>query len=115
MENWKSIEGYEGLYEISDVGQVRSLDKIIPYPNGSKRLYKGKIIKPAIHNGYYAVTLHKNGFKKTLKIHRLVATHFIPNPQNLPCVNHKDENKLNNHVENLEWCTIKYNSNYGNA
>lgn len=115
MENWKEIKGYEGLYEISDAGNVRSVDRCITYSNGVKHNYKGKIIVPVIHRNYYAVTLHKDNKKRTFKVHRLVAEAFIENPLNLPYVNHKDENKLNNSVSNLEWCTAQYNSNYGNS
>lgn len=115
MIEWKDIKGYEGIYQISNNGIVKSLKRNVTYSNGKVVHYKEKIVKPAIHNCYYAVTLHKNGLKRTVKVHRLVAEHFISNPLNLPCINHKDENKLNNNVDNLEWCTVKYNSNYNNA
>lgn len=111
---WKDIKNYEGLYQISDTGEVRSLDKLVTYSNGRKHLYKGKLISPAIHNNYYAVTLHKDGKMQTVYIHRLVAQHYLDNPNNLPYINHKDENKLNNAVSNLEWCTPLYNNIYGN-
>ena len=101
-EIWKDIEGYEGLYQISNMGRVKALKK-------------GIIRKPRLGRGYLYLNLCKNGMKKTFKIHRLVAKAFIPNPQNLKCVNHKDENKLNNVVYNLEWCTFKYNTNYGTS
>ena len=99
-EIWKDIEGYEGLYQISNLGRVWSV---------RKEIYR----KPTIVSGYYGVSLTKDGQFDIFTIHRLVAKAFIPNPLNLPQVNHKDENKLNNRVDNLEWCTAKYNSNYG--
>lgn len=112
MEIWKAIEGYEGLYEISNYGRVKSLDRI---GHGGRKL-KGRILKKAKNkDGYFVVDLDSHGKRKQFRVHRLVATAFIPNPNNYPCVNHKDENKLNNNVDNLEWCTIKYNSTYGNA
>ena len=100
----KFIEGYENKYMITKDGKVISLCD----NKGNKRF---KIIKPRImKNGYLCVNLWKKCKVKTKKIHRLVAETYIPNNDNLPCVNHKDGNKLNNNVENLEWCTYSYNS-----
>lgn len=100
-EIWKGISGYEGLYEISNFGYVKSFCK----KTG------GSIIKNILgQNGYYKVNLMKRGKRKQPYIHRLVAQAFIPNPENKPEVNHIDGNKLNNHVSNLEWCTSKENS-----
>lgn len=106
IEQWKDIKGYEGLYQISNLGRVRSLNY--------NRTGKVKVLKnsPAKH-GYLKISLWHNGKKKTFTIHRLVAEAFIPNPDNLPCVNHKDEDKTNNCVGNLEFCTPEYNNNYG--
>ena len=102
---WKDIQGYEGLYEVSNFGNVRSL-----------KFGKIKYLKPADDgNGYNHVILCKNGQKKHFRIHRLVANAFIDNPKNLPQINHKDENKLNNKVENLEWCNNKSNKRYSCA
>ena len=116
-EQWKTIEGYEGLYEISNTGQVKSLPSIVWYDNSQghrKRTKQGGILTPKLEkSGYYRIGLRKNGAKKFFAIHRLVATAFVPNPDNLPEVNHKDENKLNNRADNLEWCTTQYNSSYG--
>ena len=99
IELWLPITGYDGQYEISNFGNVRS-KKSGHFKNKSKRI---------LNKQYYATTLHINGFRKTFKIHRLVAMAFIPNPKNKPQVNHIDGNKLNNHANNLEWCTAKEN------
>jgi len=120
VEVWKPIAGYEGRYEVSNLGRVKSLAKrIIIYNNYGTfgyRDYPGTIKKPRKErNGYLRVQLF-GGSKddyKVMSVHRLVAMAFIPNPNNLPEVNHKDENKENNCVDNLEWCTPEYNSNYG--
>lgn len=116
MENkeiWKPICGYEGLYEVSNLGRVRSLDRIVNYNDGRKRLFKSCVLKAAIKkNGYLIVSLHKNGEHKTPLVHRLVAKAFIPNPNNLPQVNHINEIKTDNRIENLEWVTCKENLEY---
>lgn len=105
-EIWKSIEGYEGLYEVSNLGNVRSLNY-----NKTKQT---KLLTPTIDRyGYYHLILRKNGKRKGFTVHRLVAQAFIPNLNNYPQINHKDENKTNNCVDNLEWCTNEYNCNYG--
>ena len=102
-EIWCPIKGFENIYEVSDQGRVRSL-----------KFGKERILKPALTTqGYLIVGLCKNGEIKQCLVHRLVALAFIPNPDNLPEVNHKDENKENNSVQNLEWCDQKYNINYG--
>lgn len=114
-EVWKPIKDFECLYEINNLGEIRSLDREVIYSNGVKHIHKGKMLKPRKDKyGYLNIVLNKNGKSKTFKVHRLVAITFIPNPNNLPEVNHKDENKLNNSINNLEWCTSKYNCNYGN-
>ena len=105
-EIWRDIEGYEGLYQVSNFGRVKSLNY--------RRTCKEKLLKAyKDKEGYLHVSLCKDGKTKTYSIHRLVAQEFIPNPYNLPQVNHKDENKTNNRVYNLEWCSVKYNINYG--
>lgn len=110
MEIWKDIKGYEGLYQISNYGRVKSLG------NGNSNNSKERILKPAkLKDGYLYVILSKQGKRKGFKIHRLVAQAFIENPNNYPQVNHKDEDKTNNNVSNLEFCTPKYNINYGTA
>lgn len=109
QEVWKDIAGYEGLYQVSNHGRVRSL--------GHDTWHPGRVLKPQLDGkgNYYMVCLHKNKALKHFLVHRLVAQAFIPNPDNLPCVNHKDEIKTNNHADNLEFCTISYNARYGMA
>ena len=114
FELWADVKGYEGLYQVSTWGRVRSLDRIVIFKNNTKCFKKGRLLKLSKNiKGYIDVALYKECKSKHFQVHRLVAIAFIPNPLNLPVVNHKDENKLNNRVENLEWCTIKYNNNYG--
>ena len=106
MEEWKYIEGYEGLYQVSNYGRVRSL--FYRKKNQVQLLKLRKVTK-----GYLQVALWKNRKRKDFMVHKLVAEAFIPNPNNYPQINHKDEDKTNNCVENLEWCTNEYNHNYG--
>lgn len=109
-EIWKDIEGFEGLYQVSNMGRVRSLDRTDK--NGQFR--KGRVLADKHNNrGYHLVSLCRDGDTKYRLIHRLVAIAFLDNPNNLPEVNHKDENKANNSVSNLEWCTRPYNMTYG--
>ena len=109
-EIWKDVIGYEGLYEISNFGRIRSKKRLVSY-NGTYRLYNGKTLSPFISSsGYYAIVLHKTRpIFKLNYIHRLVANAFLPNDNNLEQVNHKDGNKLNNCVDNLEWCSRSEN------
>lgn len=110
QEEWRDIKGYEGLYQVSNLGQVRSLDKIDRWG----RFRKSRIIRSRFNNsGYRVINLSKSGTQKTYLVHRLVAESFIPNPENKPEVNHIDEDKLNNAVSNLNWMTNKENCNYG--
>lgn len=109
-EIWRTVEGFEGYYEVSNLGRVRSVDRV----DNMGHFQKGKLLVGGIDSyGYKKVGLCKNGKVKTITVHRLVAETFIPNPDNLPCINHKDEDKNNNTVWNLEWCTVEYNDNYG--
>ena len=117
-EIWKDIEGFEGLYQVSNLGRVRSLDRIAKRQRNGQSYdipVNGKILgQRPIKKGYLRVALSK-GYKQMsyLQVHRLVAVAFIPNPDNLPQVNHIDEDKTNNRVDNLEWCNNKYNSDHG--
>lgn len=115
-EIWKDIKGYEGLYQVSNLGRVRSLDREVDCMRGEyieKRLYKGRIKKPSTgSDGYKRVHLNRDRNPKCFLIHRLVAEAFIDNTYNDECVNHKDEDKSNNIVSNLEWCTYQYNNIY---
>lgn len=115
QEIWKDITDYEELYQVSNLGRVKTLKREIirSKPYLSKRIAPEKIIYIKPLNDYLGVTLYKDGKRKSFLVHRLVAKAFIPNPNNLPQVNHKDENKYNNCVSNLEWCTNDYNLNYG--
>lgn len=120
MEQWLDINGYEGLYQVSNFGNVRSLPHVQCYDyvgkGVRKRVSKGRQLLPTpTDKGYLCVTLYKHGERCTKLVHKLVAEAFIPNPLNLTQVNHKDENKINNVVTNLEWCTCKYNINYGSG
>lgn len=113
-EEWRPVVGYVGLYEVSSLGRVRSVKHPVKRPFGDG-FAGGKILKQSKGRVYYQVSLCKNNIKKTFRVHSLVAKAFIDNPLNLPCINHKDENPLNNTVGNLEFCTIKYNTNYGTS
>lgn len=114
-EIWKEVNGFEGQYEVSNKGRIRSVDRLVNQ-QGRIQLYKGCIMSPYVNNsGYLMIRLSKGNKKYSFTIHRIVACAFVANPNNYPCVNHKDEDKMNNNSENLEWCTNKYNINYGTA
>lgn len=120
-ELWKPIKGYKGLYEVSNLGRVKRL----PYKSIGRtrdgyrsyiRSFNGGILKGTVcKNGYVRVTLTKDSVNKYYHVHRLVATAFLDNPKNLPQINHKDENRTNNLVNNLEWCSCKYNNQYNDG
>ena len=112
IEEWRSVDGYEGCYEVSSHGRVRSVIRQILSGNHYQTA-NGKMLKLKELGGYFVIGLKKHNVASTKSVHRLVAAAFIPNPNNLPQINHKDENPLNNHVDNLEWCSPKYNANYG--
>lgn len=119
MEIWKDIEGYEGLYQVSNLGRVRSLDRVVQrssYCSNAQERRKGRILKIShMPTGYGFCSLSKDNTQETKLIHRLVAEAFMQNLNNYPCINHRNEDKTDNRVENLEWCTQKYNVNYGTS
>lgn len=122
MSRWKDVVGYEGLYLVSDQGEIISLPRTIITNNkyGEITVHrKQKFLKPYLRgrgeHKYVAVALSKDGETKGYSLHRLVAEAFLPNPNNLPEINHIDENPLNNCVENLEWCSRQYNIEYSKA
>lgn len=106
MEEWRDIEGYEGSYMVSNTGKVKALQRVI---------VRERILKPGIVGGYERVNLYDENGAKQEYVHRLVAKAFLDNPESLPYINHKDEDKRNNNVDNLEWCTPAYNVNYGTS
>lgn len=112
-EIWKDVVNGHGVYEVSNLGNIRAKTREIwHFNNGSyiKRVYKGKpISKVNVGGGYKAICIHWKGTRRMEKVHRMVAEAFLPNPQNLPQVNHKDGDKTNNCVDNLEWCTAQQN------
>lgn len=109
-EIWRDVKGYEGLYQVSDLGRIKSLKRVVPHkikgkktiPESIKKIYVGT-------NNYYIVILNSKNIGSTKTVHRLVALAFLPNPENKPEVNHKDGNKLNNNLNNLEWNTVSEN------
>ena len=112
-ETWKDVTGYEGLYQVSSLGKIKSLDRSVVNDAGMTMNLKGKILSAKVCGYRYAqVGLQKNGSRKVYSVHRLVAQAFIPNPYNYDCVNHKDHNIENNCVDNLEWCTQEYNNQH---
>lgn len=108
-EIWKDIKGYEGLYQISNFGNVKSLPKCAGRSKRKEKLITAHLDK----DGYLRVSLCKNNKVSYKGIHKLIAEAFIPNLNNYNQINHKDENKVNNNIDNLEWCDCKYNINYG--
>lgn len=111
QELWKAVIGWEGLYEVSNFGRIKALKKDVIRKNGCIQKYPERLMstKPMKHTGYVMVDFSKNGTKLHQLVHRLVAEAFIPNPENKPCINHKDYVRYNNYVKNLEWCTHQEN------
>ena len=113
-ECWKPVVGYEKYYEVSNLGRVRSKNCERKIAGGILRVFYGKELTQFVApDDYYVVRLTLDGKRKEKKVHRLVAEAFIPNPLNRPVINHKNENKRDNRVENLEWCSVRYNLRYG--
>jgi hypothetical protein len=112
MEEWIPVKDYEIYYHVNSSGEVKSLKRVISEPRWGIRTYKEKIMKQGVVAGYPAIRASKDGESIILYVHRLVASAFIPNPENKPCVNHIDGNKLNNHKDNLEWCTHQENAQH---
>lgn len=115
VEEWRAVKGYEGYYEVSSLGNIRGIDREVPCKNGTSKCIRGRVMRQSTHykNGYKSVMLTSGCKQKRLLVHRIVAQAFIPNPKNIPEVNHIDENKANNTPSNLEWCTHEYNNGYG--
>ena len=112
LEAWADIKGYEGSYQISSHGRVRSLARVVPHPRGDLHL-KGRILKSGLaSHGYLTVALLKNGKQKTHSVHVLVATEYVANLNNFPIANHKDGDKTNNHYTNFVWCTYSQNTQH---
>ena len=112
QEVWKDVRGYEGFYQVSNKGRVKSSARVITWKDGERKVSE-KIMKNQIDkDGYLVVSLNKNKKRNSFKVHRLVATEFLENKENLPVVNHINEDKKDNVPSNLEWCTRKYNSQY---
>lgn len=116
QEYWRDIPQWEGFYQASTLGRIRSIDRWVDQNGMKPRFYRGLILSAVSDkDGYLRVSLHKSGYSQMFTIHRLVALSFISNPNNYSEINHKDEIKTNNRVDNLEWCTVEYNLLYSNS
>lgn len=114
-KEWRAVVGYEGFYEVSEDGEVRSISRVVPSRFKTRKIKGRTLLANKDKDGYLTVTLSKKNKITTKRVHRLVAEAFIPNPKGLPVINHKDETKDNNNFKNLEWCTVKYNTTYGKS
>lgn len=111
--SWKDIAGYEGLYQAHPDGMIKSVKRTVTHKNGNVHIYPEVILKQRMDKyGYYRVVLSKNGVQKTYSTHRLIAMTFLDNPHNLPSINHRNEQKTDNRICNLEWCDVLYNNRY---
>ena len=113
IEEWRDIANFEGLYLISNLGHVKSVERYKRNNAGTQFINERLRVLTPDKDGYLKVCLSKDGKRYVRSVHRLVAEAFIPNPDNLPVINHKNEDKQDNKVENLEWCTVRYNTMYG--
>ena len=111
-EIWKDVVGYEGLYEVSNLGRIRSLDRVVAHYTAGTAIRKGKMRSLSFDGNYLSVSFSRDGKTVTRRVHRVVAEAFIPNPNNYSDVDHIDCNKLNNHIDNLRWCTSADNTRY---
>ncbi len=119
---WREVDGFEGYYEVSDTGEVRSVDRYVKNTRGRhagiERFLHGAIMRQTLNTcnngsgGYYVVNLHKNGMSSVIPVHSIIAKAFIPNPDNMPTVNHIDGNKQNNEISNLEWVSYSDNNTH---
>lgn len=109
IEDWKDVVGYEGLYEVSNRGNVRSLKRYVKGSKCERKMVSERILKPLNNRGYASVALCKEGKVKRMSVHRIVATAFVENVRNEDIVNHIDGNRMNNDASNLEWCSQKQN------
>ncbi len=115
-EKWSPVVGWESLYEVSSRGRVRSLDRVVKNYPDCTRVWRGRYLKATPSNaGYPIISMSNSGLVKNRMVHQLVAASFIPNTHNKPHINHKDGDKTNNNMENLEWCTHKENMQHGFA
>lgn len=112
---WRDVEGYEGLYQVNERGEVKSVQRVKQNNLGYQAINERLLAQVPDRDGYLRVCLSRDGKHSPKLVSRLVAKAFIPNPNNLPVVNHMDENKQNNNVDNLEWCSVKYNTCYGSG
>ena len=112
LETWKDISGFEHMYQVSSLGRIKSLSRTVAVRGGYRTTTEKLLNCSHLPNGYVQVHLSKNHHVSMKLLHRLVAEAFIPNPDNFPCINHKDGDPSNNCVDNIEWCTYEYNSNY---
>jgi len=112
MEVWKDVKGYEGFYQVSNMGNVKSLKRTVPHPRSKVITYRERIMRPSDTNGYKLLRLSRNGTSTHFLVHRLVAMHFLHNTKNSPEVNHIDYDRSNNKADNLEWCTSHENKQH---
>lgn len=114
VEIWRDIKGFEGYYQVSNMGNIKTVKRIVSFGKNKRIVVEELKTLVDDKDGYKDIILYKNGEHRHVKVHRVVAETFIPNPKGYKEINHKNENKADNRVENLEWCSRKYNNDYGN-